>query len=99
VDGVAGQVQGRQAVAGHFAGEARPSLEEISFDDAIEKADPLGLLGLDGAAGQDHFERARLADQPRQALRPAISRDQPELDLGQTKPRAAHSQPKRAGER
>jgi hypothetical protein len=42
---------------------------------------------------------ARFTDQPRQALRTAITRDQAELDLGQSEPRAARGQPKCAGER
>lgn len=52
MDGVAGEAQGTQAVAGHFAGEVRPGIEEIAFDDTVEEADPLGFLGLDRAAGQ-----------------------------------------------
>ena len=85
-DRVAGQARRRQAVAGHLAGEVLAGLDQIALDDAVDEADPLGLLGLDGAPGQDQLERARLADQPRQALGPAIARDQAELDLGKAEP-------------
>ena len=85
---IAGESEGTQAVAGHLAGELLPA--SIRSPSTMRLTRPIArLLGVDGAAGQDHFERARLADQPRQALGPAIARDQAELDLGQAEPRAA----------
>src|SRR6267143_4821493 len=62
MNGVAGETQGGQAVAGHLAREALAGIEQIAVDEAVDEADPLGLFGLDGASGQDHLERARLAD-------------------------------------
>ena len=63
--------------------KARPASTGVAIDEPVDQADALRLLGLDGAAGHDHLQRARLADHARQALRAAIARDQPELDLRQ----------------
>ena len=82
VYGVAGEAEGRQAVACRLASETLTGPEQIAVHQAVDKADLQGLLGHDCAAGQDHLERARLADEPRQALCPAIPRYQTELDLG-----------------
>ena len=57
------------------------------------------LFGVDGAAGQDHVQRARLADHARQPLRAAVTGDEPELDLGQAHLRVARGEAERARER
>ena len=59
----------------------------------------LGLVGIDRAAGQDQLERARLADQARQALRAAIAGNEAELDLRQAEPRGGGGEAEGAGER
>ena len=45
------------------------------------------------------LERARRADQPRQALRAAVARDDPERDLGQSEHRVLRREPQMTGER
>ena len=82
---VTGESEGTQAVPGHLARETLAGLDQIAIDDAVDETDRQRLFGGDGAAGQDHLERARFADQPRQALGAAIARDQAELDFGQSR--------------
>src|SRR2546421_306593 len=81
-DSGARKAQHRQAEAGHLAGEDLAGLQQIALDHLVDDADPLGLVGLHGASGQDQLGGARLADQAWQALRAAIAGYEAELDLG-----------------
>ena len=98
-DRVARQAQDRQAEAGHRAREGLAGLDQIALDDVVDEADSLGLVGLDGAPGQDQFGGARLADEARQTLGSAISRNEAELDLGKAELGRGRGETKGAGER
>src|SRR5947207_5821834 len=81
-DRVARETQDRQAVAGHLARKGDAGLDEIAVDEPVDETDARGLIGVERPAGQDHLGGARLADEARQTLRPAITRNEAELDLG-----------------
>src|SRR5208282_3946195 len=98
-DRVARQAEDRQAETGHLAGEGLAGLYEVALDDVVDEPDPLGFGGIDRASGQDQFGRARLPDEPRQSLGPAIARDEAELDLGKAQPGGGRRQAERAGKR
>src|SRR5690242_19204541 len=98
-DRVAGETENRQAEPGHLAGEDLAGRDQVAGDDAVDEADALRLVRLDGAPGKDQFGGARLADKARQALRPAVSRDEAELDLGKAEFGRGRGEAKGAGER
>src|SRR5262249_44995021 len=52
------------------------------WHDLVDEADAIRLGRADHLARQNQLQRASLADQPRQTLRSAAARQQPELDLG-----------------
>ena len=64
-DGIAGEGEGGEPVAGHLAGEGLAGLGQIAVDEAVDEADALGLIGRYRAAGHDDVECARLADEAR----------------------------------
>ena len=72
----------------HAAGEFDGTLDQIAFDDVIDKPCLERVLRGDRIARQDHRQRLLDADEARQPLRAARARDQAELDLGQAEPRA-----------
>src|SRR5438477_1538984 len=98
-DRIAGQTQDRQAVAGHLARKGDAGLDELAVDEPVDETDAVSFIGVDRAAGQDQFGGARFADEARQPLRPAIARDEAELDLGEAELCGGQSQAKGAGER
>src|ERR1051326_5914331 len=91
--------QARQALAGHLARKGDAGLDEIAVDEPVDETDARRLLGVEGPAGQDHLGGARLADEARQTLRPAITGDETELDLGKAELGARQCEPEGAGER
>ena len=76
-----------------------PACDRVAVDQPVHEPDAERFVGVHRAAGQDHLQRARLADRARQALRAAVAGDQPELDLGQSHLRVARGEAERAGER
>src|SRR5438874_13157255 len=98
-DRVARQTQDRQAVAGHLTRKGDAGLDEIAVDEPVDETDARRLLRVERAAGQDHLGSARLADEARQPLRPAIAGDEAELDLGEAELCGRQCQAKGAGER
>ena len=65
------------------AANARPASIGVPRDDAVDETHRESLVRLHHAPGHHDVERVRLADEARQALRPAVARYEPELDLGE----------------
>ncbi len=57
---------------------------EPAVDDVVDQAAVERLCAADVAAGRHHLQRLRYADETREALRAAGSREQPEVDFGKT---------------
>src|ERR1700733_14561959 len=49
-------------------------------NDLVDEADAIGLLSADHVPGEDQLQRASLADEPRQTLRPAAAGNEPKRD-------------------
>src|SRR6516164_11450386 len=64
----------------------------------MHKTDALCLLGGHGTPEQDHVERPRLADQPRQPLSSAVARNKAELNLRKTQLSATNCYSESAGQ-
>src|SRR5262249_55061084 len=71
-------------------GERNRARAEVALDDLVDQTEPLRLFAADGIAPDDHRQRLVDADEPRQSLRPAGTRDETELDLGLAEPRRLH---------
>src|SRR5437762_3425651 len=80
----------RPLLVDHALGECDGSRGEITVDDLVHQAQPLRLLAADGITADDHRERLVDADETRQALRAASTRNEAELDLGLAEPRRLH---------
>ena len=80
-------------------GEGDGARQQVALDDLVDEPERLGLHGAHGVAAHDHLERLGHADEARQALRPAGSRQDAELDLGEPALRAAHGDAVVAAER
>ena len=76
-----------------------PACDRVAVDEPVHETDAIRLFGFDRAPGQDHVQRARLADHARQPLRAAVTGDEAELDLGQAHFRVARGDAERARER
>src|SRR5438046_6046343 len=98
-DRVSRQAEDGQAEPGHVAGKGLPGGNEVAVDDAVDEADALRLVGLDGAPGQDQFGGARLANEARQTLGPAIAGDEAKLDLGKAELGRRQGEAEGAGKR
>src|SRR5437016_1522434 len=51
-------------------------------NDFVDEPDTIGLLRADRLSGQDELQRATLADETREALRSAATRNESERDFG-----------------
>ena len=81
-------------------GELEGAIEMAArLDDLVDEADPVRLLGVDGAAGEDHLEGAAHADDPWQALGAAVDQGHAPSPLEETEGRAAGGDPQVAPER
>ena len=65
----------------------------------VHQAERQRLLGGDRVAGEDHPQRRRPPDEPRQALGPAVPRNHAESDLGEAEFRSGAGDAQVAGER
>jgi len=86
----------RQAADYESNGDVRDSV--LKLLNTMDETHPLGLLGAHRAAQQDEFERPGFADQPRQPLRSAVTRNETELDLRQTQLGAANRHSETTGQ-
>ena len=68
-------------------------------DDPIDQADPPRFGRADRGTREHQLERAALAHEPRQALRPGKPRNQAQVDLRLTESGRVGRQPQRAGHR
>src|SRR5438128_11052516 len=59
----------------------RPRNEVVLGNDFVDQADPVGLLCVDHVGAENQLQRASLADEPGQALRPAVARDDADRHL------------------
>src|SRR4029077_8575822 len=74
--------------------------DEISRrNDFIDEADAIGFLRADHLSRQNELEGATFADQPRQALGYAATRNESPRDFGLTKSRGVYRDPDGAGHR
>ena len=67
--------------------------------DPIDEAEPIRLLGADLLSGQKELEGPACANQAREALRAAVTGDEPEVDLGLAELRGIGRNAERAGHR
>ena len=68
-------------------------------NDLVDQADAIGLLRVDHLAGENQLQGAALSDQPRQALRAAVARNDAELDFRLAELRVLGREPDGAGHR
>src|SRR4051812_1542750 len=68
-------------------------------NDLVDEPDTIGLLRADRLSGQDELQRATLADETREALRSAATRNESERDFGLAELRAVRRDPDRARHR
>src|SRR2546421_5881602 len=59
----------------------RPRNEVVLGNDFVDQADPVGLLCVDHVGAENQLQRATLADQPGQTLRPAVAWDDADRHL------------------
>ena len=62
---------------------ARGPEECIGLDDRVGEPETRGLRAVDRVAGEDQLQRRATADEPRETLRAAVSRNEPELHFGE----------------
>src|SRR5437667_1520614 len=77
----------------------RPRNEVVLGNDFVDQADPVVLLCVNHVGGDDQLQGASLADQPGQALRPAVAWDDADRHLRLTELRRRDGQPDGASHR
>ena len=71
------------ALAAIFLQDCFGARDEVGRrNDLVDEPDAIGLLRADHLSGKDELQGATLADQPRQPLRSAAARNEPERDFG-----------------
>ena len=85
---------------GDLLGELERALEVAAgSDDLVDEPDPLGLLRVDGPAGEDQLQRPPHADDQRQPLGPAVDQRHSPAALEQAEGRAGRRDPQVAPQR
>src|SRR5690606_39328293 len=89
---------------GRVSGERRaelpgPGVQLVVDADELAESDPHGFLRVVNLSDQHHAERAAVADDARQALRPAAAGQDPEPDLRLSEPGRTGRDPEVARER
>src|SRR3954447_24965628 len=77
----------------------RPWNGVVLGNDFVDQADPVGLLCVDHVGAENQLQRATLADQPGQALRPTVAWDDADPHFRLAELRRFDGQPDRAGHR
>src|SRR3954447_24930834 len=77
----------------------RPGNEFVLGNDFVDQADPVGLLCVDHVGAENQLQRATLADQPGQTLRPPVARDDADRHFRLAELGRFDSQPDRGGHR
>src|SRR6267154_3758465 len=100
VDRLERQLDGDRRVGGDLLHDRFGARDEIGWrHHLIDQADAIGVLRRDHLSTQDELQGATLADQTRQTLGPAATRNESQGDLGLAELCALDGDPDRAGHR